>query len=129
VLLSRILPVLTDRRSVTGTVTVPMRTWLEWCTCPGPEAARADLEKIRLRQASQREAFQAAKAQAGGKSREAIRELYLTELSARGLKTPSPEALDADVAAIAGDPLPRFRLAGQAVTDIGKLLRNTRHYP
>jgi hypothetical protein len=60
---------------------------------------------------------------------EAIRELYLTELSARGLKTPSPEALDADVAAIAGDPLPRFRLAGQAVTDIVKLLRNTRHYP
>ena len=121
--------VLTDRRPAAGMITIPRRTWLESCTCPGAKAARAAQEKIPRQRVYRRGAFQAAKAQAADKSREEIRELYLAELSARGLKAPSSEALDADVAAIAGDPLPRFRLAGQAATDIVKLVRNARHYP
>lgn len=41
--------VFAGRRPAAGMVTVPMRTWLESCTCPGAEAERADLEKIRQR--------------------------------------------------------------------------------
>jgi hypothetical protein len=133
-------PVSADKRLVGRMITVPARTWLASCTCPGAEAERArweeegfglaDLDDLwarsRQRQQSVREAFNAARAQAAGKSREEIRELYLAELRARGQEIPQPEAMDASVAAIAGNPLPAARLMGQAVVGLVKDFRNTR---
>jgi adenine-specific DNA glycosylase len=77
---------------------IPERTWRESCTCPRTEqerqrraAAGAEfpdfqeyLAQSRRRSQSRREAFDAAKTQAGGKTREQIRDLYKTELRTRG---------------------------------------------
>ncbi|HET9081733.1 MAG TPA: hypothetical protein VFO01_14650 [Trebonia sp.] len=129
---------------VTGWATVPARTWLESCTCPGAEAERLRLdqagyefpdfdevaEQARQRHQPRREAFDAARAQAAGKSREQVKELYLAELRARGQETEMPqEALDATVAAIAGDHLTVARLMGRLVVDSVKIFRAAhRHY-
>jgi hypothetical protein len=130
-------PVSDDKQLAALLVSVTARTWRESCTCPGADAERsrweqegfepADTDEVwdrsRQRQQSIQEAFDAAKAQAAGKSREQIRELYLAELHARGQQTPQQEALDATVAAIAGNPLPTARIMGRAVIDLVKSFR------
>jgi hypothetical protein len=132
-------PVFGDKRLVSGLVTVSARTWLESCTCPGAEAERTRLDqagiklpdfdemwaKSRQRHRSRREAFDSARARAAGKSREEIKELYLTELRARGQEISSPEALDANVAALTGDYIPVARLVGGAVVSSVKFFRAT----
>jgi hypothetical protein len=130
---------LPGREKVAGwLITVPARAWLESCTCPGAEAERtqweaggfgaADLDAVwaRHHQRGQcvREAFNAAKAQSVGKSREEIKKLYVAELSARSLEIPAPEILDANIAALKGNPLPSARLMGRATVGLVKDFRN-----
>ena len=65
---------------------------------------------------SRREAFKAAQASAVGKDREQLKDLYVAELRARGLKIPDDEVLDAAVEA-------HMREVG----NFGKLLGSLRH--
>jgi hypothetical protein len=120
--------------------TVPARTWLESCTCPGAEAARIrfgqegfefpNLDRLwaqgRQEQLSRRDAFEAARAQAAGKSRDEIEELYVAELRARGHEISSQEVLDANVAAVTGDYVPVTHVLGQAVVSSVKFFRAAR---
>jgi hypothetical protein len=79
------------------------QAWRRSCTCPGAEAVRRirdefgvqpfgvrDLRemwaKSRNGLRSRREAFKAAQASAAGQDREQLKELYVAELRARGLK-------------------------------------------
>lgn len=119
-------------------ITVPAQAWLESCTCPGAAAARARWEasgfgaadlgagwaRHRQRTQSVREAFNAVRAQSAHKSREEIMELYVAELSARNLEIPAPEVLDANIAALAGNPLPSVRLMGRAAVELVKDFSN-----
>jgi len=120
-------------------VTVSARTWRDSCACPGSEAERAEWERLgfgppdpgelfteaRRRQQARREAFNAVKAHTAGKSLEEIRERYVTELRARGEEPPSPEALDATVAAMTGNLLPTVRLMGRHLVEVVRLFRQT----
>jgi hypothetical protein len=81
----------------------------------------------RQRQQARREAFNAAKAKAAGKSHEQVKEIYMAELRARNQEVPSPEALDAQVAAIGGNPIPSFFIAGRATVGLVKFYRGARH--
>jgi hypothetical protein len=118
---------------------VPVKSWYESCTCPGGELARQSMEgsgdiareltreagaEERRRKAEARtEAFNAARARAAGKNRGETREIYTEELRARGLNTGGPRT-DADVALIAGNPLPMVVLEGKGLLMIGKGLRD-----
>jgi hypothetical protein len=121
----------------TNRLTVPMKTWHTSCTCPGAEQKRQRLAgdgfEIRdfgeMREDAQRlararkEAYEAARARAAGKSREEIREIYLAERGARGLKVPSDRVLDAVVERIvSGNPLPAARIASEGLVHMGKSL-------
>lgn len=113
---------------------VPVETWYELCTCPGTEPTRrfmeeagrspADItreaEEARREIRARKDGFNAARARAAGKSQDEIREIYLTELRARGLNAESGPRTDADVAWIAGNPLPMLLLEGKGLVKIGK---------
>ncbi len=118
-------------------LTVPMKTWHTSCSCPGAEQERQrfaeDGFEIRdfgeMREDAQRlararkEAYEAARARAAGKSRAEIREIYLAERRTRGLKVPSERILDAVVERIiTGNPLPAARIAGEGLVRMGKSL-------
>jgi len=132
-------PVTDDERMVSWLASAPARTWHDSCTCPGAEAERTAWEQAgvdltedmwdiaRKRQQARREAFNAAKAQAAGKSHEQIKEIYLAEMRARDQEIPAPEALNATVAAIGGNPLPSFLAVGRAAVDRVKFFRETHH--
>ncbi|MHB1876832.1 MAG: hypothetical protein ACYCPF_18490, partial [Streptosporangiaceae bacterium] len=79
-------------------------------------------EDVRRRSRARRDAFESARAGAAGKSREEIREIYLAECAARGLKAPGEDVLEAVVARIGGNPLPAARIAMESVTQMGKAL-------
>jgi hypothetical protein len=113
--------------------TVSDQAWRQSCTCPGAAAMRGMLDefgilpfdvrdfremwaKSRNELQSRREAFKAAQASAAGKDREQLKDLYVAELRARGLKIPGDEALDAAIEA-------HMREAG----NFGKLLGSLRH--
>jgi hypothetical protein len=117
-------------------MTVPLKTWHESCTCPGAEEARRRLEqdgadlrgfgemwedRRRLTRA-RREASEAARARAAGKTRDETREIYLAELNARDLPEPSGAVLDAIVDSIGGNPLPAVRLATESLVQTGKAI-------
>jgi hypothetical protein len=80
-------------------------------------------EGAQHRSRARKEAFQAARAKAAGKGRDEIREIYVAELTARGLKKPSDAVLDAVVDGISGNPLPTARLAVKGLVQLGKGLR------
>ncbi len=112
---------LPDREKLAGwLVTVPARTWLESCTCPGAAAERAQWEAGGFGAAD----LNAVRARSAHKSRDEISELYVAELSARNLEIPAPEVLDANIAALTGNPLPSVRLMGRATVELVKDLRN-----
>jgi hypothetical protein len=69
-----------------------------------------------------REAFDAVRARAAGRSRAEIRDLYQDELCARGVRIPADEVLDAKADAIARDYRSSARMAGSAVADLAKLV-------
>ena len=85
--------------------TVGDQAWRQSCTCPGAEAMRRMLDEFgtlpfgirdfremwarsRNELQSRREAFKAAQASAAGPDREQLKDLYVAELRARGLKMP-----------------------------------------
>jgi hypothetical protein len=124
---------------------VPRATWRRLCTCPGTDQARRKLdeaaeeefpdfadfrEKARrarqIRDDARREAFDAARTAAAGKSREQVREIYAAELRSRGLAVPADQILDAYAAAIAGNRLPAglpIYLLTEIGKDFGKLMK------
>ena len=116
---------------------VPVETWYESCTCPGAELTRRPTEEgewnpgditrgaeERRRNARARnEAFNAARARAAGKNQDEIRDIYTAELRARGLNAGGGPRTDADVARIAGNPLPMLLLEGKGLVRIGKGVR------
>lgn len=132
-------PVTGDGRIVSWLASTTGKAWHDSCTCPGAAAERVRWEQsgvdltadvwdvARQRQQARRAAFSAARARAAGKSREQIKEIYLAELRARNQEIPSPESLDAKVAAIAGNPLPSFLIAGRATVGLVKLFRGPHH--
>jgi hypothetical protein len=115
-------------------ITVPFKTWRESCTCPGAEPERRRLDEAgvelpdfdelwedrRRRSRGRTEAYQAARARAAGQGRDEIREIYLAELNARGVKKPSDTILDAVVDRISGNPLPAVRVAAEGLVQVGK---------
>ena len=117
-------------------LTVPLEAWRESCTCPGAEQVRRRLddagvefpdfgemwEDARRRSRSRKEAFESAGARAVGKTRDEIREIYVAELSARGLKVPGRDVLDAVVERITGNPLPAARLGVEGLAQMAKAL-------
>jgi hypothetical protein len=117
-------------------LTVPLATWRESCTCPGAERERLLLdqagvefrdfseirEEARRRSRARRAAFESARAQAAGKSRDEIGQIYRAELNARGLPEPRRDILDAVVERITGNPLPAARLAVQRLAQLGGAL-------
>jgi hypothetical protein len=119
---------------------VPMKSWHESCTCPGGELKRqsteesgrgpreltreAEAEERRRKARARKEAFNAARVRASGKNLDEIREIYAEELCARGLDTGGGPRTDADVAWIAGNPLPMVVLEGKGLVRIGKGLRD-----
>jgi hypothetical protein len=82
------------------------------------------MARAERRSRSRKEAFDAARANAPGKSREEVRELYEAELHARGLEIPPEEFLAAEVDAIAGDYRPLMRLMGRKAVNAAKGIRD-----
>jgi hypothetical protein len=80
-------------------------------------------QDIRRRSRARKEAFEAARARAAGKSRDEIREIYVAELTARCLAAPPDDLLDAVVDHITGNPLPTIRLAAQSLAQLGRGMR------
>lgn len=125
-------------------LTVPFKVWRESCTCPGADAERHRLdeagigdppdfgeqwEEARRRSRARTEAFESARVRAAGRDREEIREIYVAELRARGLKVPADPVLDAVADRINGNPLPAVRLAGESLVRMGKALYDlSRHF-
>lgn len=113
---------------------VPFKVWRDSCTCPGADRTRQrmaetgteppSLDEMRERQQrdskARKEAFQAARRAATGKSRDEIRELYVAELRSRGLEPPGEPFLSAAVEHIAGNPVPAARLVAYSVAGLGK---------
>jgi hypothetical protein len=85
-----------------------------------PPSFREIRERQRQTDQARREAFQAVRRAAAGKSRDELRELYLAELRARGLEPPSEQGLAATVEHIAGNPIPAGRLAVHGLAQLGK---------
>jgi hypothetical protein len=85
----------------------------ESCTCPGAEDKRAMMERQRTPGGDRCGAGQAA-----GMIREQIKNLYETELRARGPDMPPDALLDAEVSLIVGDWLAatRFWASRQAAS-------------
>jgi hypothetical protein len=105
---------------------VSRATWEAQCTCPGTELAAGRLDQAERNapdfsdferqwqerwegsprdpwqlRVAKREALEAARAAGAGRSRAQIREIYVAELRARGLRVPSDLMLDATADAIA----------------------------
>ena len=132
-------PVIGGRRMLSPLASTTGKNWHDSCTCPGAATERSrwaqagvDLTEdvwdlARQRQQARQEAFNAARAQAAGKSHEQIKEIYLAELRARNQEVPSPDVLDARVSAIGGNPLPSFVIAGRATVGLVKFFWGAHH--
>lgn len=77
-------------------------------------------EEARRRSQLHKDAFQATRARAAGKSRAEIREIYIAELRARDLRIPDEPILDAIVERVNGNPLPAVRVLGENLAGMGK---------
>ena len=114
---------------------VPLPVWQQLCACPGAEKQRAWKEDQdepwpgakEFREKEQREsqerrepckqAIQAARAAAPGKTRDEVRDLYIAELRARGQKVPPEPFLEAEIDLLTDHPLRGLR-------KIWKVVRN-----
>jgi len=85
-----------------------------------PPSFREIRERQQQTDQARREAFQAARRAAAGKSRDELRELYLAELQARGVEPPSEQVLAATVEHIAGNPIPAAQLVVHGFAQVGK---------
>ena len=100
---------------------VTVTAWQRRCACPGREHERASHgdpieslpgyeewgetfeSEMRRRSQPRKEAFDAARSAASGKTREEIEDLYVAELGARGVEIPPGQLLSADVDFLSGD--------------------------
>lgn len=114
---------------------VSLTVWQQLCPCPGGETQRAwkedpdepwpgarearekEQREWRERGEARKQAFQAARDAAPGKTRDEITDLYIAELRARGQKVPPEPFLGADIDLLTGRPLRGFR-------KIWKVVRN-----
>jgi hypothetical protein len=121
--------------ALAGRRPVPLTVWQQLCACPGAEfqrswkedpdepfpGAREAWEQSQREWQQQREArqqaFRAARAAAAGKSREQVRDLYVSELRARGQQVPPEPLLGAEI-----DLLTGHRLRGLGT--VWKVVRN-----
>lgn len=115
---------------------VPVTAWFQLCTCPGAEPARQSMaeagvdlpesggfwQEARRQSRLRQEAMRAAQVQATGRSREEIRDIYVAELRARGLRVPGEAGLDAAVDAITGSTLHAVRVTGRSLAELAKAL-------
>lgn len=106
---------------------VSLTVWQQLCKCPGGEDYRSwredpddpwpgyqeyrekEQREDRERSDARRQAFQAARDAAPGKSRDEIRELYISELRARGQEVPPEPFLEAEVDFLTGHPMRAFK--------------------
>ena len=123
---------------------VPPSRWRESCSCPGAAAQRTrhiqtgaeppDFGQIvaqkRRQSELRKQASQAVRAAAAGKSKDEIKDMLRAERQARGLSIPADHVLDANADAIMGNYGPALRLAGQSFTHvaggIAELIRTLR---
>jgi hypothetical protein len=89
-----------------------------------PRDISREAEEIKHKARARKDAFNATRARAAGKNQDEIREIYTAELRARGLNTGGGPRTDADVAWIAGNPVPMLLLEGKGLVRIGKGLRD-----
>jgi hypothetical protein len=119
---------------VTGWRHVPLTAWQELCACPGEKPQRAWKEDVddawpgareererqeaasRDREQARKHAFEAARVAAAGKTRDQVRQIYLTELRARGQETPSEPLLEAQIDLLVGRPIGALAKLWHAVT-------------
>jgi hypothetical protein len=112
---------------------VPFKVWLNSCACPGADWVRQRFaevgeppsfdevrERVERDSTARKEAFEAVRRAAAGKSRDEIRDLYVAELRARGLEPPTEAFLAATVEHIAGNPVPTMRLVAHGMAGLGK---------
>ncbi|HCU91828.1 MAG TPA: hypothetical protein DHU96_03465 [Actinobacteria bacterium] len=101
---------------------MPVTVWQRRCACPGAEDARTKRgdpgeslpgpeeywetyqRDSRQHSEARKDAFTAARSAALGKTRDEIRDLYLTELRARGLEIPREPLVGATIDVLSGDP-------------------------
>jgi hypothetical protein len=102
--------------------------WATSCICPGAEYERVIWKQERaerqVRDQLSQEAFEAVRAQAHGRTRQEVRDLYVAELRARSLPVPADDILDADAAAFTGNYLPGLTLLGRSLKDLASLVRH-----
>lgn len=102
---------------------VPLAVWQQLCACPGADKQREWKEdpdepvpgfrefrenherESRERRESHSQAVHAAQAAASGKTRDQVRDLYLTELRARGVDEPRDVILEATLDLLTGHPI------------------------
>jgi hypothetical protein len=106
---------------------VSLPVWQQLCACPGAEQQRAwneeqgepwpgaeeyrekEQRESQERCEAHRQATRAAREAAPGKTRDEVRDLYIAELRARGLKVPPEPFLGAEIDLLTGHPLRRLR--------------------
>ena len=89
----------------------------------GPVSDPSELwEKAKRDSAARAEAFSSARNQAVARSRDEIREVYLTEFRSRDLQIPPADVEDGTVERIMGGPLSSARAMGEGLIETGKLL-------
>lgn len=102
---------------------VSLVVWQQLCACPGAEQQRAwkddpnepwpgfkearekTQRESRESNEAKRQAFQAARDAAAGKTRDEVRDLYIAELRARGQEVPPEPFLGATIDFLTGHPL------------------------
>jgi hypothetical protein len=86
---------------------------------PGAAAFSEDMAAAPHDARARKEAFEAARARAAGKSREQVTDLYKAELRTRGMEIPPKPILDAKVSPMAGDYLSAGRLFDRSRAGLG----------
>lgn len=109
--------------ALAGRRPVPLTVWQQLCACPGADKERAweedrdepgpGAEESREKRRrdwqesseARKQAFQAARESARGKTRDELRDLYIAELRARGRQVPSDPVVDLEIDLLTGHPL------------------------
>jgi hypothetical protein len=106
-------------------LTVPTRSWLESCTCPGGEQQRREVAEAGIEpfdeywrhRHAHKAALDAARARSRGRSRAEARDIYAAELRARGLPALPDAILDAAAPGLVASRAERMMMFGRAVTE------------
>jgi len=117
---------------------VPLTVWQQLCECPGAGKERSWKEdrdepwpgakqsrgkrrrEWQEREEARKEAFEAARATADGKTRDEVRDLYVAELRTRGLDVPLGPLLEATVDTLTGHPARALFETGKGIASFIK---------